>query len=106
MRTELAVLDHNNNLDREQATTADGTPRFNVVCPKRTKHWVAKPISVPKCYDWRAQLTRQTVEHRQGILEDIEVIELPDDIPRNIASVERPPKEIIIEQTKSRFLKN
>ena len=32
MRTELAVLDHN-NLDREQATTADGTPRFNVVFP-------------------------------------------------------------------------
>ena len=37
--TELAVLDHNDNLEKEQATTADGTPRFNVVLSKRTKHW-------------------------------------------------------------------
>ena len=37
VRTELAVLDHNNNLAREQATTADGRLCFNMIFPKRTK---------------------------------------------------------------------
>ena len=45
VRTELAVLDHNNNLGREHATTAEGIPRYNTAFPKRTQEWVAKPIT-------------------------------------------------------------
>ena len=91
VRTELALLDHNNNLEREKVTTTDGIPRFN----KRTHHWVAKLINVSKCHGWRIEHTRQTVEHRQSSLEDVEDITLPDDIPRNIALDERPPKDLV-----------
>ena len=36
-RTQLAVLDHNSNLLRDQAVDKEGNPRFALCFPKRTK---------------------------------------------------------------------
>ena len=66
-RIELAILDHNYNTQRKQATTKDGTKiiilhlcltyiftegkaRYLIVFPKGRKSWVAKPILEEKDY--------------------------------------------------------
>ena len=42
-RTELAAMDHNSNLSRAQAKTADGRLRYNAVFPKGTKNGLQSP---------------------------------------------------------------
>ena len=66
-RIELAILDHNYNTQRKQATTKDGTiycvvlcmllnlyisgkARYAVTFPKGRKAWIAKPILEDKDY--------------------------------------------------------
>ena len=48
-RTQLAVLDHNSNVRRNQAVIQKGEKkggkRYNVICPKQRNNWVAKPIT-------------------------------------------------------------
>jgi len=48
-RTQLAVMDHNTNSDRQQATSK-GENRYKVVFPKNRKTWVAKPIPQEKSF--------------------------------------------------------
>ena len=66
-RTELAALDNNHNLGRQQATTSMGMPRYRVAFPKGQKDWVAKPISEAKSYSYIANMmtrpARSHVEH-------------------------------------------
>lgn len=102
VRTELAVLDHNNNLDRGQATTAQGNLRFDVVFPKRTKDWLAKPVSEPKSHKWRRFLASQVVQFQCGERTVLQV-PIPEDIPKNIADITRPPKEEVVSRLTSRF---
>ena len=47
-RTQLAILDHNANVGRSHAKVKkglkQGDKRFNIVCGKQRKNWVAKVI--------------------------------------------------------------
>ena len=47
-QTQLAILDRNHNVDRDQATVKCGPNKgdklFKISCPKQHKNWVAKPI--------------------------------------------------------------
>ena len=95
-RTELAILDHNSNLERPQARTAEGIPRFNAVFPKRTQEWVAKVIR-EKSHSWRNNLTEHVVKLRMGQA-TADNIPIQQDIPRNIATKERPAKEEIVQK--------
>ena len=52
-RTECAGLDHNYNTDREQATTADGVPRFDLIKSRHGKKYYAKIVRVDKDHSWR-----------------------------------------------------
>ncbi|XP_049897486.1 uncharacterized protein LOC126388445 [Epinephelus moara] len=45
-RTQLAILDHNANIGRAQATTKEGQPRYRYCYSKQSAQWVAKPIYV------------------------------------------------------------
>ena len=63
-RTCLAVLDHNNNLERSQATTSAGDLRYNTAYPKRTQGWIAKPVTTPKSYKWRLKLVTHVFNQR------------------------------------------
>ncbi|XP_016432068.1 uncharacterized protein LOC107758771 [Sinocyclocheilus rhinocerous] len=47
-RTQVAVLEHNENVHRQQARTNTGTPRFSVVFPKHSKQWVAENCTSPQ----------------------------------------------------------
>ena len=102
-RTELAVFDNNSKVARPQARTKDGTLRYKIVFPKRTKQWVAKPISTPKSHDWRHDLTCKAVRFRLGELskQHVENILLPDDILKNIADTEFPPPKVRCDQPSS-----
>ena len=42
-RTQLAALDNNSNVGRQQAVERSGQPRYRPCYPKGTKRWVVKP---------------------------------------------------------------
>ena len=46
---QLAILNHNHNIEQQQTTTLDGQPRYKLLFPKGRKQWVAKPIT-QACY--------------------------------------------------------
>ena len=54
--TQLAVFDHNANVNRTQAEVKKGSKqgekRFKIVCGKQRKNWVAKEIKTPKSYSY------------------------------------------------------
>ena len=103
MRTELAVLDHNWNLGRQQATTKSGKKKFTFVFPKRSKEWLAKPQYEAKDMSWYFHILRDAVLIRTGVKEAV-TITLPD-LPPNIASELRPDVSDILEKHESRFSK-
>ena len=41
--TQLAILDHNHNVGRDQAQTKEGTMKFKFVSRKGSRGWVARP---------------------------------------------------------------
>ena len=63
-RTQPAALDHNNNVDRNQATTAHEQKRYKVVFPKAKKQWIAKPIMEPKSYGYLNDMLAAVLERR------------------------------------------
>ena len=79
-----------------------GDDCYNVCFSKITKTWSAKPITDTKSLDIFSNLmdlTEKSVIEKKKLTET----ELPD-IPRNIASVEKPIKKIyIVKNQKSRF---
>lgn len=130
-RTQLAILDNNYNVGREQATTSEGnelsqvsthrkfslvakclakklipfagTPRFSVVFPKRTKDWVAKKIYQPTSQNFTHHLVERVLQRR----EDPTPKEMPRvQQPKTIATKEKPPKEDVIRKHQSRFPHN
>ncbi|XP_038126779.1 uncharacterized protein LOC119773727 [Cyprinodon tularosa] len=105
-RTQLAVMDHNENVQREQAYTNTGQARFNVVYPKQTKEWVAKKIYVPTTQTFRQNLVVQVVRRRLDpnikIKDPQSYVSTPP-IPENIAQKPKPAKEEAIQKHTSRY---
>jgi hypothetical protein len=104
-RTQLTILDHNNNCERKQATVKKGKGigenRYKVVFPKNRKTWVAKPILQKKSYKFVTNLMDVVLEcHETG---ETNAIRVSEHIPKNIASIKRPPKEDVIKQHISRM---
>ncbi|KAL2102312.1 hypothetical protein ACEWY4_001480 [Coilia grayii] len=99
-RTQLAILDNNYNVGREQAMTSEGIPRFSMVFTKHSKDWVAKKIYEPTSQSFRHHLVQHVLQRREN--------PTPPEIPRvqqpqNIATKEKPPKEDVIQKHQSRF---
>lgn len=98
MRTRLAILDHNYNVQRQQAIFK-GMPRYKLEFSKRGKEWVAKPIKVKKGIQYLDFMMEQVVNpDRIAQLE-----QTPDVIPEHIAPIPRPDKQAAITQHKTRF---
>ena len=102
----LSALDNNSNVGREQVVVTSGPrkgePRFNVACPKGRKGWIARPVYQRKSYDYVHGLM-DDVRHlcMYGTTDEDDF--LHRDLPRNIASEEKPLKEELICQHRSRF---
>ena len=81
-----------------------GTSRYLITFPKGRKSWVAKPILEDKDYTHLVHMMEDVVHTRMDRdKHELFDYDIPDTIPRNIASVERPSKEQVIAQHISRF---
>ena len=69
-RTQLAILDHNNNVNRSQAEVKQGAnkgeKRFKLVCSKQRKNWVAKEIKTPKSTAYVEGLMEHVMQCKKG----------------------------------------
>ncbi|XP_063060628.1 uncharacterized protein LOC134453809 [Engraulis encrasicolus] len=65
-RTQLAILDHNANVERPQATTKKGELRHRFVYPKQSDHWVAKPIYRKTQQAFRDDLMQRVLDRRHN----------------------------------------
>ena len=62
-RSQLAVMDFNENIFWEQATTGEGGKCFNVTFSKVTKQWSAKPIKDKKDPWYLDQMVKETINY-------------------------------------------
>ena len=104
-RTKLAVLDHNHNTNREQATIKKGKRkgelRYKAECPKMTKEWVAKKIYKEKSYSHVHDMVKSAVESQTN--NTVPPRQPTRNLPRNIAAAEKPQKAELIQRRLSRF---
>ena len=98
-RTQLAVMDFNSGADDKQATKQDGTFRFKQVFSKVTQTWVVKKIKEKKNKRFLDDLMDSIISSPHGH----SLPKLPDNIPDNIAPIEKPEKTEAIKNMTSRF---
>lgn len=102
----LAALDHNKNCGRAQATIKTGErkgmPRFNVVCPKGRKGWVAKKVFAEKSFQHVDNMVISVIDLCKKAGEGAQLIPRRE-LPKNIAPMEKPAKEQVVEEHRSRF---
>ena len=103
-RTQLAVIDHNSNTARKQATIVKGSKKgekkYKVVFPKGKKKWVAKPVMARRSFTFIQNLMEDVLSFNndgQGNLK------MPANIPKNIALTPRPTKEEVVQAHRSRM---
>ncbi|KAF3837440.1 hypothetical protein F7725_004904, partial [Dissostichus mawsoni] len=80
-RTQLAAIDHNYGVGRQQATTKSDQPRYDIVVPKsftNWKKWVAKAVKVLKDHCYREDMMRDVVLMRTHGFEKSHV-QLPEE---------------------------
>ena len=71
-RIKLAIIDHNNNVGKEQAriwkvkhgSGKEGELRFKYVSSKLSKEWVPKPIMDPKSFSFVFKILEDIVERK------------------------------------------
>ncbi|XP_052423624.1 uncharacterized protein LOC127966567 [Carassius gibelio] len=104
-RLFLAVLHHNENIGREQATTATGKPLYKVLFPKSKKgEPTARPLKTKPTYNYVDDLMKLVFEEvivdPAPFVEELQAIPVPMAIS---AEFERPSKEEAIARHVSRF---
>lgn len=104
-RTQLAVIDHNCNTGRRQATVINGTKqgekRYKVVFPKGRKKWVVKPVLERKSFAFVQQLMEGVLLFKDDKSQQTSTI--PGSIPKNIAPTPRPSKDEVVAAHMSRM---
>ncbi|XP_071851737.1 uncharacterized protein [Apostichopus japonicus] len=107
-RTQLAIIDHNENSGRQQAVVRKGhkkgQKRYNVVFSKASKKWVIKPIYEAKEYSFIYDLLMNAVAMKIGHLHVLPPVK--KDLPQNIARVPKPSKAELVNTLKARFGKS
>ena len=72
-RSQLAIMDHNHNVNRNQVITSkpsargkQGEQQFRFAFSKATKEWQAKPVKERKSYEFIHQLMTDAIEMRRS----------------------------------------
>lgn len=103
-RTQLAILDHNANVNRSQAEVKkganEGEKRFKVLCPKQRKNWVAKQVKTPKSYAYISEMMEDVLACKEG--KKLKKYK-PAKQAKCIAQTPKPPKQEVIDRHKSRL---
>ena len=108
-RTQLAVIDHNSNTERNQATVTRGKnkreKKYKLIFPKGQRKWVAKP----DWKDWKVILicTRLDGSSFSGENDttDDEHTTVTACIPKDITPIPRPSREEVITAHRTRMMK-
>lgn len=100
-RSQLAVLDFNSGVHREQSKTRSGELRFKQVYSKVTKNWVVKKVSEPKDKIYLPVIMEE-IEYQRTTKENDFQLEI-EEIPDNIAPFEKPEKKEAIKNMQTRF---
>ena len=99
VRTQLAVMDHNCGVGRQQARTKDGIARYKTALSKVSANWVAKTIMEEK--------DKSFVQDILDIIWEVTKQNLPhvtlEETPKNLSTVQYPGKDEIIRRHMSRF---
>ena len=109
-RAQLAILDHNHNINVKQAVVqqpkagslAKGALRYRYVFSKQTQNWIRKKIPEAKDYTYMWEMMVAILQAKAGNLELLE--RDLHTLPPNIAKLPRQPKEDIDERFASRFV--
>lgn len=105
----LAVLDHNKNLNRKQATVkrgaksagAIGDKRYSMSYSKSQRKWVVKKVYEGKSYNYVQEMMANSIRGFEG---KIAYEEVQNPVrPQSIAKVPKPDKGLLVDQLKSRF---
>ena len=103
-RTQLAILDHNANVNRSQAEVKQGAnkgeKRYNVLCAKQRKNWVAKELKTPKTYGYVGEMMEDVLACKEG--KKLKKYKPPKQA-KCIAPTPKPPKQEVIDRHKSRM---
>ena len=108
-RVKLAILDHNDNVYRKQATISKarkgsgkiGDSQWKYLSSKLSKEWVAKPKKEAKSFKFVERLLTEVVERKKsGEKINTKASDLQNRLntPTNIAFTNRPDKSIILEK--------
>ena len=81
-----------------------GAQITNSIYSNHAKDWVVKKISVKKTYKFREELVRQAIKRRVEHT-TVSKVQTPR-LPCNIAPVEKPDKDLLIEEHATRFAHN
>lgn len=99
-RTQLAVLDHNSGIGRNQASKEDGTLRYKTQYSKVTEQWVVKEIRESKDKSYLTEIIEEIKQPSEGDIRENKKLE---QIPQNIAPSKNPGKEELIKSKITRF---
>ena len=115
-RVKLAAIDHNNNVGREQdvvkkerkGSRKRGEKKWKFQCVKVSKDWTAKPVKVPKSYEFVDRILIDIFSRKNsGVKVSSKRSGLHGFLsgPKNIAPTERPDTEVLIKKREilSRF---
>ena len=100
-KSQLAAIDFNRGSDLKQAKTKSGDPMFNLSFSKVTGNWSVKPMKEKKDHSVFKDLVKRAVDVTVNDL-NLTIPQLPD-LPKYIASKEKPSKEDVILNQRSRF---
>ena len=104
-RTQLAALDHNNNINRDKAVIKSGTnkgqDRYKMIFAKTQKQWVVKAMKEKKEYQYIDKLLAEVVNACKT--EEIELVHHGENLPKNISKSCPPRKEVLVKEHQSRF---
>ena len=56
VKAALTAIDHNINVEREQAVTKQGVPRFKLETDRGGTKWFTKVVKVPKATNWKDEI--------------------------------------------------
>ena len=100
-RTQLAVMDFNDSMCNEQATTADGSLSYKQVFLRVTQSWVVKKIKKKRNRSYLEPLLRLTLDMTPS--NNKNYLPVLGDIPKNIANKGNPEKATAIKTSNQDF---
>ena len=100
-RQQLAVLNFNDNINKDQAKRKSSDLRYKQSFSKVANSWCIKPKKEEKKKKYIKELIDETIQ--SNVLRITNNLPKREDVPKNIAPIHRPNKKEAINNMKTRF---